>query len=160
MYARTEGKHLNVKDIDCVLMPSVKSANRCRDFIVKACGVRDDDGGLISVDNCIDSVDDFCGDSSSEGDGGGDSSSGSGSGGRSGRRRKVNVFKIFGDDNVCAVIFPADTNFAIEAKVGESESFFLCCCCYCLYSICSILLAFITRRRRFCFFSSVSSNLF
>ena len=84
------------KDVDCVLMPSLRAANRCRDFVAKACF--DTDGGLISPDNCVDLE---------------DTSSALDMSTQAHRKVKVLDLQACG---IHAVIFPAETGVAIEAK--------------------------------------------
>ncbi|GMH53796.1 hypothetical protein TrST_g8084 [Triparma strigata] len=84
------------KNQDCILMPSKPAANRCRDFIVKA--YYDSDGDLISPDNCVD-VEDRCDHLDMETQG----------------HRRVKVMDLE-SAGVHAVIFPAETGVAIEAK--------------------------------------------
>ncbi|GMH69372.1 hypothetical protein TrLO_g2894 [Triparma laevis f. longispina] len=81
---------------DCILMPSKAAGNRCRDFIVKA--YYEKDSGFISPDNCVD-LEDTCSHVDMEE--------------QEHRRVKVMDLETCG---VHAVIFPAETGVAIEAK--------------------------------------------
>ena len=105
-------------DFDCIVLPSRNSALRCHDFLVKACGYLDGKAVSPRLVDRIDTVDQLVGDSRIQlfsNDNAIDLNDNDNDQDVYNAQSPIRVLD-FGVADVHAVIFPAQTVFAIEAK--------------------------------------------